>query len=72
MQDHGIGIPEIEQDKLFSEFFRASNVENIQGTGLGLSIVKKYIELLEGNISFISKPNEGTTFKIEFPQIIPK
>jgi len=53
---------------LFTEFFRARNTENIKGTGLGLSIVKKYVELLEGNISVISKPGEGTAFTIEFSQ----
>ena len=67
VKDQGIGIPKEDQYKLFSEFFRAGNVENIQGTGLGLSIVKKYVALLEGNISFISKVNEGTSFTIEFP-----
>lgn len=67
VKDHGIGIPEEEQTYLFNEFFRANNVENIQGTGLGLTIVKKYLKLLNGNISFISKLNEGTSFTIEFP-----
>ena len=43
-------------------------IENIQGTGLGLVIVKKYVELMNGNIEFISKHGEGTTFTIEFPQ----
>lgn len=68
IKDHGIGIPEKDQKKLFDQFFRAGNVEHIQGTGLGLAIVKKYIELINGNIEFISKPGEGTTFTIEFPQ----
>ncbi|MGP8217043.1 MAG: ATP-binding protein [Bacteroidia bacterium] len=68
VKDHGIGIPEDAQKKLFSEFFRAENVRNIEGTGLGLSIVKKYVEFLDGNISFISKPGEGTSFTVEFPQ----
>jgi PAS domain S-box-containing protein len=69
IQDYGIGIPIEDQNRLFSEFFRASNSENIQGTGLGLSIVKKYVELLDGKISFISKLNEGTTFEIEFSKL---
>jgi PAS domain S-box-containing protein len=65
--DHGIGIPESEQKHLFERFFRAENVTNIQGTGLGLNIVKKYIELMEGNITFKSKLNEGTHFSITLP-----
>lgn len=69
INDKGIGIPKEDQKNLFTEFFRAGNVENIQGTGLGLSIVKKYVELLGGNISFKSKLNEGTKFTINFDQI---
>lgn len=68
IKDQGIGIPESDQTNLFSEFFRASNVENIQGTGLGLSIVKRYVELLDGTINFSSKINVGTTFTVEFPK----
>lgn len=67
VKDEGIGIPEEEQENLFTKFFRAKNATNIPGTGLGLNIVKKYVELLDGNISFISKHQEGTTFTIEFP-----
>lgn len=65
--DHGVGIPLNEQKHLFSRFFRATNVTNINGTGLGLNIVKRYVNLLEGNISYTSKEGEGSTFKVVFP-----
>lgn len=65
--DRGIGIPESEQEHLFTRFFRASNAINFQGTGLGLHIVKRYIELLNGELEFVSKLGEGTTFKLSFP-----
>ena len=65
--DNGIGIPEDEQEKVFTRFFRAQNTENIQGTGLGLSITKRYVELISGTIIFTSKSNEGTTFIVEIP-----
>lgn len=68
VSDNGIGIPDHEQDNMFERFYRAENVSNIQGTGLGLNIVKKYVELLEGQISFESKLGEGTTFFIELPK----
>lgn len=67
VQDRGIGIPEEEQQHLFTRFFRAHNVENIQGTGLGLNIVKKYVELMNGHITFESKLGEGTTIEVEIP-----
>lgn len=68
IQDHGIGIPLNDQGKIFSEFYRAKNVKNIQGTGLGLSIVKNYVALLEGSIDFKSELNKGTLFTLTFPR----
>ncbi len=67
--DYGIGIPAEEQQHLFTRFFRAHNVENIQGTGLGLNIVKRYVELMKGNITFESKLGEGTSFQVDIPLI---
>lgn len=66
--DYGIGIPEEEQQHLFTRFFRAYNVENIQGTGLGLNIVKRYVDMMNGDISFESKPGKGTSFRVTLPQ----
>jgi signal transduction histidine kinase len=71
VKDKGIGIPAKDQKKLFAEFYRASNAEHIQGSGLGLSIVKKYVELLNGIISFTSKEGKGSTFTIELPVKMP-
>jgi PAS domain S-box-containing protein len=65
--DRGIGIPDDERPNIFERFFRAKNSVNIQGTGLGLNIVKKYVELMDGKISFVSRINEGTTFTVEIP-----
>ncbi len=67
VKDNGIGIPEEDQTKIFTDYFRGSNVDKIQGTGLGLNLVKRYVGLLGGNIIFSSKVNEGTTFTIELP-----
>jgi len=67
VKDNGIGIPSKEQGQMFSRLFRAKNAEMVEGTGLGLNIVKKYVELLNGNISFISKENEGSIFTVEIP-----
>jgi len=66
VRDEGIGIPEYEQKYLFSRFFRAQNVTSISGTGLGLNIVKKYLDLVKGEIAFISN-HEGTTFTVQIP-----
>jgi PAS domain S-box-containing protein len=67
IEDKGMGIAEDEQKHLFERFFRAQNATNIQGTGLGLNIVQRYVELLHGKISYVSRLNEGTTFTITIP-----
>jgi PAS domain S-box-containing protein len=69
VKDYGIGIPEADQKSMFTRFFRAHNVTNIQGTGLGLTIVKRYLDLMGGKIWFESKEGEGTTFFVEIPNV---
>lgn len=64
--DKGIGIPKKQLNQLFTRFFRANNVGNIEGTGLGLHIVKKYVDLLDGSISVESDIGKGTTFSLKF------
>ena len=67
IKDQGIGIPLIDHKNIFDRYFRAENVSNIQGTGIGLNIVKNHLENLGGTITFESKENIGTTFKLTFP-----
>lgn len=69
VQDTGIGIPEEDQGRLFTEFFRAENAKQagVPGTGLGLVIVKRIIEGLGGKITVKSKPGSGTTFQFRIP-----
>ncbi|MBZ5859514.1 sensor histidine kinase [Flavihumibacter profundi] len=68
VKDSGIGIAEEDQPYLFGSFFRAKNAFNIQGTGLGLHIVKRYIDLLNGEILVESELNKGTTFTVTLPE----
>lgn len=68
VQDQGIGIPEADKTHLFTPFFRAQNVTNIQGTGLGLNIVKRYVDIMQGTLDYTSVLNQGTTFTITIPQ----
>ncbi|PIB37473.1 hypothetical protein BFP72_08355 [Reichenbachiella sp. 5M10] len=62
--DQGMGIPLNDQKHLFEKFFRAHNSHHIQGTGLGLNIVRKYVDLLEGEIAFESVEGEGAKFEV--------
>jgi signal transduction histidine kinase len=68
VRDEGIGIPEADKVHLFTPFFRAQNVTNIQGTGLGLNIVKKYVDIMNGSLQYESKLDEGTTFSVSIPE----
>lgn len=67
IEDEGMGIPSADQKHLFERFFRAKNVTNLQGTGLGLNIVKRYLDMMGGEITFLSVENKGTTFKVSLP-----
>lgn len=69
VRDSGIGIPEDEQEQIFSRFFRAQNATNIQGTGLGLHIVKRYMDILGGRVDFKSTYGVGSSFFIYLPII---
>lgn len=68
VMDKGIGIPDADKQHMFSRFFRASNVENIKGTGLGLTIVKRYLDLMGGDIDFESEYGKGSTFYFHLPR----
>lgn len=69
VRDTGIGIPESEQVKIFSEFYRASNARRTlsTGSGIGLYTCFKYVNAHRGTIRFESKENEGTAFFITIP-----
>jgi PAS domain S-box-containing protein len=69
VKDQGIGIAREDMQHLFSTFYRGKNAINIQGTGLGLHIVKRYVDLLEGQITISSQLNEGTTFNVGIPDL---
>lgn len=69
VSDKGIGIPENDQPKIFSEFFRASNPDDlyVKGIGLSLFLCKKICEICNYEITFKSKVNFGSSFKVLFP-----
>jgi signal transduction histidine kinase len=65
--DHGPGIPEHFQPRLFDRFSQAEDLNKSTGTGLGLSITKAIIDAHKGSISFTTSPEQGTTFRISIP-----
>ena len=69
VKDTGIGVPEAQQDQLFTKFFRATNArkQRPDGTGVGLFLAKKVIDAHGGEILFTSKENKGSTFGFRLP-----
>lgn len=69
VSDTGIGIPQEDIPRLFTEFFRAENAKELaeEGTGLGMVIVKEIMDNLGGTISVSSEIGKGTSFTCLFP-----
>lgn len=69
ISDTGIGISESDRSKVFSHFEQIDSkyARQYDGTGLGMPLSKKFIELHDGEISFESVPDKGTTFNFKIP-----
>jgi signal transduction histidine kinase len=69
VRDTGIGIPLAEQDRLFQEFYRASNAREMtaEGTGLGLVLVKQTVDRHHGTLRLTSAEGQGTTVVVRLP-----
>ncbi|AGP31675.1 two-component system sensor kinase [Corynebacterium terpenotabidum Y-11] len=67
--DHGIGIAEEDQQRVFERFYRVDQARSRStgGTGLGLALVKHTVINHGGNVSLWSRPGTGSTFSLEFP-----
>ena len=68
VRDWGIGVPEEERSRIFSDYVRGSNVGSTQGTGLGLSIVNQIVGLHGGVIDIIEHEGPGLMMKISLPR----
>jgi len=71
IQDFGIGIDEVNQQKIFDRFVQLDTgfSKQFRGHGLGLSVVKDIVEFLNGSITVSSKKNKGSLFEVVFPEI---
>jgi len=70
IKDEGIGMTEVEIQKIFEPFFRSQKAESIStGLGLGLSMSSGIIRLHKGEINIESEPDKGSTFILTLPSI---
>jgi signal transduction histidine kinase len=66
--DHGVGIPEGEEEKIFQEFHRGSQVGRAAGTGLGLALTRRIVGLHGGEIWARRNAEGGSTFSFTMPE----
>jgi hypothetical protein len=69
VQDHGVGIPARDLDRIFERFYRVDHgrSRNTGGTGLGLSIVRHVANNHQGWVDVESREGEGSTFTLVLP-----
>jgi signal transduction histidine kinase len=69
VRDEGLGIPTIQQERIFEKFFRLdpNMTQGVGGTGLGLYICRQLIDAMHGEIWVESLPGRGSTFTFELP-----
>jgi signal transduction histidine kinase len=70
VSDHGVGISAAFHERIFQKFTQgdSSDTRHKGGTGLGLNISKAIIEMMHGEIGFVSKVGAGTTFYFILPE----
>ena len=67
--DHGLGIPQHEQGRLFEKFVRGESIRKrgIPGTGIGLAMARHIAEAHGGSVDLKSREGEGSTFSLLLP-----
>jgi two-component system sensor histidine kinase SenX3 len=69
VQDHGIGIPARDLERIFERFYRVDRARSRDtgGTGLGLAIVRHVAQVHGGEVTVQSREGEGSTFTLYLP-----
>jgi two-component system sensor histidine kinase SenX3 len=69
VQDHGVGIPARDLERIFERFYRVDRARSRDtgGTGLGLSIVRHVVSNHHGEVTVTSQEGEGSTFTLLLP-----
>ena len=73
VEDHGVGIPDRDRDRIFERFYRVDRARSRDtgGTGLGLAIVRHIATNHAGDVRVDSREGEGSTFTLRLPASPP-
>lgn len=66
--DTGMGIPEEEQAKIFTRFYRSETVRQQEGVGIGLYLTREILSKQGGYLKVSSEPGKGSTFSVFLPR----
>jgi signal transduction histidine kinase len=71
VRDQGLGIPPVEQERIFEKFYRldAAMSRGVGGSGLGLFISREIVTQLGGTLSVRSVEGAGSTFSVALPRL---
>ena len=74
VSDNGIGIPEVDIERVFEDFYRSANAKTLDsaGTGLGLPIARAVVEWHRGTLKVDSKEGVSSTFMVILPEWKPR
>lgn len=73
VSDTGIGIEQEKLAHIFDSFYQVDSTAKslYSGAGLGLAVCQKYARLMGGDITVNSELNQGSSFTLEIPTILP-
>lgn len=72
VEDHGCGMTEEAQQRIFDKFYQADKSRKQEGVGLGLSLVKRIVDMMGGEIKVTSQVGVGSSFRVELPLTPPR
>ncbi len=67
VQDHGSGMDQDTQKRIFDQFYQGDTSHKTEGNGIGLALVKKAVELHRGMVQVQSAPGQGSIFTVSLP-----
>ena len=67
VRDHGTGISETDQSRIFEPFHKVRRVNGAGGFGVGLWVTRRLVSAMQGEIAVSSAPGAGSTFTVKMP-----